>query len=116
MNEASFKPFSAILIAAVRVYQWTLSPVFYALGVRCRHEPTCSQYGADCVQRQGAWRGVWLTLGRLSRCRPGGTHGFDPAPEKLKEVPWWGINRFRVPYEPARNTPNGRSEQQDEDT
>ena len=90
MNEASFRPFSAILIAAVRVYQWTLSPVFYALGVRCRHEPTCSEYGADCVRKQGAWRGIWLTLGRIARCRAAcagvGSSHRGPGAETM---PWW---------------------------
>jgi uncharacterized protein len=116
MSETSFKPFSAILIAAVRVYQWTLSPVFYALGVRCRHEPTCSAYGMDCVRHQGAWRAIWLTLGRIARCRPGGSHGYDPAPEKQTNVPWWALHRFRLPREAARNTPNGQSGQQDKET
>ncbi|WP_420434108.1 membrane protein insertion efficiency factor YidD [Hyphobacterium sp.] len=115
MNESAFRPFSAILIAGVRVYRYTLSPVFYALGVRCRHEPTCSEYGADCVRKQGAWRGIWLTLGRIARCRPGGTQGYDPAPEKLQEVPWWALHRFRHPHEAARNPSNSRSEQQDKD-
>ena len=115
MNPNAFRPFSAILIGAVGVYRYTLSPVFYALGVRCRHEPTCSQYGADCVRQQGAWRGLWLTLGRIARCRPGGTQGYDPAPEKLQEVPWWALHRFRQPYEAARNPSNSRSEPQDKD-
>jgi putative membrane protein insertion efficiency factor len=84
-----------LMIGALRVYQLSLSPVFYALGVRCRHLPTCSAYGMDAVRAQGAWRGGWLTFGRVCRCRPGGTHGHDPAPVHRNEAPWWAVWRFR---------------------
>ena len=81
-----------LLLAA---YKYTLSPVFYALGVRCRHEPTCSAYAADCVRDQGLWRGSWLAAGRVLRCRPGGTHGYDPAPPRSDAAPWWKVWAFR---------------------
>ena len=86
---------SIVAIALLRVYQYSLSPVFYALGVRCRHEPTCSHYAVAAVREQGFWRGGWLTLGRLLRCRPGGTHGYDPAPECPTSVPFWKVWAFR---------------------
>lgn len=82
-------------ILLIRVYQYTLSPVFYTLGVRCRHEPSCSHYGVDALRAQGFWRGGWLTLGRLLRCRPGGTHGFDPAPTEPSPAPFWKVWAFR---------------------
>lgn len=82
-------------IVAIQAYRWTLSPVFYALGVRCRHEPSCSLYAMDVIRAQGLWRGGWLAAGRIARCRPGGTHGYDPAPVKQTEVPWWKIWSFR---------------------
>lgn len=46
----------------------------------CRFVPSCSQYAAEAVETHGALRGGWLTLRRLSRCRPLGGHGFDPVP------------------------------------
>ena len=47
----------------------------------CRFFPTCSEYGYESIERFGAWRGGWVTLRRLSRCRPFGPSGFDPVPD-----------------------------------
>lgn len=84
----------------IKGYQIVLSPVFFTLGVRCRHEPSCSVYTADAIRSQGLWRGVWLGLGRIGRCRPGGTHGFDPAPETPTDAPWWTVWAFRPSTKP----------------
>lgn len=62
------------LIAGVRLYQWTLSPL---LGQNCRYTPTCSQYAVLAIERYGPLRGGWKTLGRLARCHPWGGHGED---------------------------------------
>ncbi|WP_233354544.1 membrane protein insertion efficiency factor YidD [Woodsholea maritima] len=78
------------------LYKYSLSPLFYALGVRCRHEPSCSAYSMDAIRAQGFWRGGWLTLGRLLRCRPGGTQGYDPAPKMPTPVAWWKVWAFRA--------------------
>jgi len=83
----------------IGAYKVIVSPVFYALGVRCRHEPTCSSYAADAIRAQGLWRGSWLTLGRILRCRPGGSWGVDPAPLEHNGAPWWGVWSFRPPHE-----------------
>ncbi|MCH8489765.1 MAG: membrane protein insertion efficiency factor YidD [Oceanicaulis sp.] len=83
----------------IGAYKVIVSPVFYALGVRCRHEPTCSSYAADVIRAQGLWRGGWLTLGRVMRCRPGGSWGVDPAPLEPNGAPWWRIWSFRSPPE-----------------
>jgi uncharacterized protein len=58
---------SAVLIALVRVYQWTLSPI---LGRQCRFLPTCSHYFIGAVQRYGSIRGTWRGLRRIGRCHP----------------------------------------------
>ncbi|HZN13660.1 MAG TPA: membrane protein insertion efficiency factor YidD [Acidimicrobiales bacterium] len=47
----------------------------------CRYWPSCSSYAMEAIERHGATRGSWLTLRRLSRCRPLGGHGVDPVPE-----------------------------------
>ena len=86
---------SLIALGLLKVYKYGLSPVFYAIGIRCRHEPTCSAYSADAISAQGLWRGGWLTLGRFLRCRPGGTHGYDPAPQTPTLTPWWKVWAFR---------------------
>ena len=84
-------------------YKYGLSPVFYALGVRCRHTPTCSAYAADAIRSQGLWRGGWLAFGRVLRCRPGGTWGVDPAPEARSGAPWWKVWAFRSRPERAQD-------------
>lgn len=87
-----------VMRGMIHLYRVTLSPVFYAFGVRCRHEPTCSAYGLEALRIHGAWRGGWMTLGRLLRCRPLGTSGYDPVPREHSSAPWWSVWRFRQPY------------------
>jgi uncharacterized protein len=62
----------------VHVYRWTLKPF---LGAECRHLPTCSDYALQAIELNGAWRGCWLMVSRIWRCRPGGTDGYDPPPD-----------------------------------
>ncbi len=68
----------AIVKAPIYLYRWTVRPW---LGWPCRHLPTCSDYALEAVDRNGAWRGLWLVVSRLSRCHPWGTAGFDPVPD-----------------------------------
>jgi putative membrane protein insertion efficiency factor len=70
-------PLAIAAIAAVRLYQWTLSPL---LGPACRFEPSCSHYAVEAVVRHGALRGMWLAARRISRCHPFGGMGHDPVP------------------------------------
>lgn len=64
--------------APIHVYRWTLKPL---IGMECRHEPSCSAYALEAIERNGAWRGLWLGLSRICRCHPWGTSGYDPAPD-----------------------------------
>ncbi|HJQ81905.1 MAG TPA: membrane protein insertion efficiency factor YidD [Lacipirellulaceae bacterium] len=66
---------STVLIAAARVYQWTLSPL---IGRHCRFEPTCSAYFIQAVQKYGALRGTWRGVKRIGRCHPFQAGGYDP--------------------------------------
>lgn len=50
----------------------------------CRFVPSCSAYAADAISTHGAGRGSWLALRRLGRCRPFGSHGYDPVPPPRK--------------------------------
>lgn len=70
-----------ILIFIVKIYQYTISPLFPP---SCRHTPTCSGYMIGAIKEWGAIKGLWLGLKRLSKCRPGGTWGYDPVPKKDK--------------------------------
>ncbi len=66
-------------IFLIRIYQYVISP---ALGPKCRFTPTCSQYAITALQKHGLFKGGWLAIKRISKCRPGGGHGYDPVPEK----------------------------------
>jgi hypothetical protein len=82
----------------IKIYRYTLSPF---IGWRCRHLPTCSEYGDEAIARFGLWAGGWMTLARLLRCHPFGTSGLDFVPEKLKPnarwyLPWrYGVWRHK---------------------
>ena len=64
-------------IILIRFYQWVISP---ALGPKCRFTPTCSQYAAEALKKHGLVKGFLLAVKRISKCRPGGGHGYDPVP------------------------------------
>ena len=64
-----------LLIAAARIYQWTLSPL---IGRQCRFEPTCSAYFILAVRKYGAIRGMWRGIRRVGRCHPFHPGGYDP--------------------------------------
>ncbi len=75
-------------LGALWLYKRSLSPVFTLFGAHCRHLPTCSDYAAEAFRRHGAHKGFWLTVSRLSRCHPLGSHGFDPVPAALADQGW----------------------------
>jgi hypothetical protein len=64
-------------IILIKLYQWILSPL---LGPKCRFTPTCSQYGMEAFKKYGPFKGLWLTIKRMSKCHPWGGHGYDPVP------------------------------------
>ena len=79
----------------IHAYRYSLSML---IGRRCRHLPTCSEYAIAAIDLNGPWRGFWLALSRFSRCRPGGTSGFDPAPDIRAEhhlLRPWRYGRWR---------------------
>ncbi|MBE3032877.1 MAG: membrane protein insertion efficiency factor YidD [Actinobacteria bacterium] len=72
---------SRILIAFLRVYQCTISPL---LGPRCRYYPSCSNYAVEALREHGAVRGLGLATWRLLRCNPFSNGGYDPVPPRHK--------------------------------
>jgi len=73
----------SVLIFAIRVYRWTISPAqVFLFGPTggCRFTPTCSQYALDAVQEHGALAGGVLAAKRICRCHPWGSCGHDPVP------------------------------------
>lgn len=65
----------ALLVALIRVYQYTLSPL---LGPVCRFEPSCSRYMVESLRKYGLFRGLARGLRRLSKCHPWHPGGYDP--------------------------------------
>jgi putative membrane protein insertion efficiency factor len=63
-----------LLVALIRFYQGfsRLTPPV------CRFRPTCSEYAVQALQEHGAWRGLWMTVCRLSKCHPFHPGGYDP--------------------------------------
>ncbi|MES2592253.1 MAG: membrane protein insertion efficiency factor YidD [Bacteroidota bacterium] len=66
-----------LFIGLIKIYQYSLSPL---LGVSCRYEPSCSQYGIEALKKHGTIKGGYLTLKRILSCHPWGGHGHDPVP------------------------------------
>ncbi|WP_373302349.1 membrane protein insertion efficiency factor YidD [Streptomyces flaveus] len=55
------------MYVAVRFYRASISPTQPA---RCPYKPSCSTYAVQALHRHGAFRGGWLIMARLLRCRP----------------------------------------------
>jgi putative membrane protein insertion efficiency factor len=74
--------------ALLRIYKHGISPL---LGPRCRHLPSCSEYGEEAITRFGLWVGGWMTLARIIRCHPWGTSGIDNVPAQLPARAHWYV-------------------------
>ncbi|MES2000106.1 MAG: membrane protein insertion efficiency factor YidD [Pseudomonadota bacterium] len=68
---------SKILILFIKFYQYAISPMLVS---HCRFTPTCSQYAVEALRKHGAFKGLWLSVRRISRCRPRNPGGYDPIP------------------------------------
>ena len=66
-----------MLIGVVVSYQLVLRPLLVGA---CRFSPSCSEYAIAAIRIHGAWRGGWMALARIGRCRPGAAGGYDPVP------------------------------------
>jgi putative membrane protein insertion efficiency factor len=64
-------------IILIKFYQYVISP---NIGPKCRFTPTCSQYAIEALKKYGIIKGGWLSLKRISKCHPWGSHGHDPVP------------------------------------
>jgi uncharacterized protein len=64
-------------ILLIKIYQYIISPV---LGPKCRFTPTCSHYALEAFKKYGVFKGMWLTVKRISKCHPWGGSGYDPVP------------------------------------
>lgn len=79
-------PFKWTAYVLIQFYRYTFSAI---MGRTCRHAPSCSEFTRDAILRHGFWPGGWMGAARIWRCRPGGTHGYDPVPEAKPEWARW---------------------------
>lgn len=70
------------LLILIRGYQLIISPL---LGSNCRFMPTCSEYAMESLKSHGLIKGSYLTIKRIGKCHPWGSHGYDPIPTKKVE-------------------------------
>ena len=70
------------LLLLIRGYQLMISPL---LGSNCRFMPTCSEYAMESLRSHGLIKGSYLTIKRIGKCHPWGSHGYDPIPTKKLE-------------------------------
>ena len=67
-----------ICIIILKVYKKFISPIFYAMGIRCKYHPTCSEYMKQAIEKYGVCKGFYLGIKRLLRCNPFSKGGYDP--------------------------------------
>ena len=68
-------------VTMIKFYRSSISPFFPAT---CRHQPTCSQYSIEALEKHGLFFGSYLMVKRILSCHPWGNSGYDPVPEKIK--------------------------------
>ncbi len=66
---------NALLIAAVRGYQYCIRPI---LPPSCKFEPGCSEYFIGAVRKHGPVIGCVKGGWRICRCNPLSAGGYDP--------------------------------------
>ena len=78
LNKIVIFPF----ILIIRAYQLVISPM---LGSNCRFIPTCSEYAMESLREYGLIKGIFLSIKRIGKCHPWGSHGYDPIPTKMEK-------------------------------
>lgn len=76
----------ALAILLLRLYKIGISPW---LPAACRFTPSCSEYAAAAIGAHGLWKGVVLSLKRISCCHPFSGGGYDPVPSDVEEAQWF---------------------------
>jgi len=71
---------SFFAVISIKIYRYCISPL---LPCSCRYAPTCSEYSIEAIQIHGFIKGSLLSIRRICRCTPLGSHGFDPVPKDI---------------------------------
>jgi putative membrane protein insertion efficiency factor len=70
-------PVKYLFLGLIKVYKISISPL---LGPICRFHPTCSTYSYESIKKHGAFKGLYLSIIRISKCHPFHPGGYDPIP------------------------------------
>ena len=79
-------PFRLFFIGIIKIYKFFIDPI---IPKTCGFVPTCSKYMEQSIKEFGPFKGLFLGLKRLSKCRPGGKCGYDPIPLNIKGETKW---------------------------
>ncbi len=90
------KVFTYLSIHLIKLYQLILSPDkwlprFWLKGRVCRHEPHCSQYALEYLERFWFFKSIIPIIDRVSECTAGSEKIIDPVPEKNEKAKKWKV-------------------------
>jgi len=88
-----------ILLVLIKFYQYAISPHFPA---SCRYYPTCSAYAYEAVSKYGFLQGGYMAIGRIMRCHPFHSGGYDPVPDTEPEFAL--VNLFSLKIKNKKDT------------
>ena len=74
-----------LLILLIKFYRKFISSSTKA---ECKFTPTCSVYAIECLQKRNIIVALGLITWRLLRCNPFNKGGFDPPPDRKKDIKW----------------------------
>ena len=69
---------SRFVIYLIKFYKKHISIFFEKNGVKCKYNPTCSEYTINAFEKYGFFKGLFLTIKRILRCNPFSKGGYDP--------------------------------------
>lgn len=72
-----------VMIKIIKAYQSNISS---QTGPRCRHTPTCSQYGLECYESHNFLKATLLTTKRVLTCNPLFKPKYDPVPINYRRL------------------------------
>ena len=67
---------SRFLVWAIVIYRKHISRMKIQC---CRYYPSCSEYAIDSITKHGVIKGIIKSAGRVLRCNPLSSGGYDPA-------------------------------------
>lgn len=68
-----------ILLFILTFYKRFISSFIVSLfGPSCRHQPTCSEYAYQAIEKYGVFKGGILAVKRILKCNPFVAPSYDP--------------------------------------